>query len=88
MSFDGVGTLVRIEGKMTGESYVDILEQNVEQSALKLSLGRRFIFQQDNDPKVSMKSLPIYGLFRNLGLFTDAQAFHLQNRRRNLKPHD
>ncbi|KAI4890227.1 hypothetical protein NFI96_001245 [Prochilodus magdalenae] len=36
-------------------SYRDILEENLFQSALDLRLGRRFIFQQDNDPKHKAK---------------------------------
>ena len=52
MSLDGVGTLIRIEGKLTGPGYVEILENNVCLSAKLLKLGKKFIFQQDNDPKV------------------------------------
>ncbi|KAI4900430.1 hypothetical protein NFI96_009934 [Prochilodus magdalenae] len=33
----------------------DILDENLLQSALDLRLGRRFIFQQDNDPKHTAK---------------------------------
>ncbi|KAG2462686.1 TCB1 transposase, partial [Polypterus senegalus] len=47
----GTGRLVRIKGKMTAAMYRDILDENLLQSALDLRLGRRFIFQQDNDPK-------------------------------------
>lgn len=36
---------------MTGASYINILDRNLQQSARELGLGRRFIFQQDNDPK-------------------------------------
>ena len=35
--------------------YRDILDENLLQSALDLRLGRRFIFQQDNDPKLIAK---------------------------------
>ena len=35
--------------------YRDILEENLFQSALNLRLGRRFTFQQDNDPKHTAK---------------------------------
>ncbi|KAG2459228.1 TCB1 transposase, partial [Polypterus senegalus] len=45
------GRLVRIKGKMTAAVYSDILDENLLQSALDLRLGRRFIFQQVNDPK-------------------------------------
>ncbi|KAG2469549.1 TC1A transposase, partial [Polypterus senegalus] len=53
----GTGRLVRIKGKMTAAMYRGILDENLLQSALELRLGRRFIFQQDNDikhtPKIS-----------------------------------
>ena len=51
----GTGRLVRIEGKMNAAMYRDILDKNLLQSALDLRLGRRFIFQQDNDPKHKAK---------------------------------
>ncbi|MGH0130460.1 UNVERIFIED_CONTAM: hypothetical protein FKN15_035187 [Acipenser sinensis] len=47
----GTGKLVRIEGKMDGAKYRQILEENLFQSAKDLKLGRKFTFQQDNDPK-------------------------------------
>ncbi|KAG2467689.1 TC1A transposase, partial [Polypterus senegalus] len=54
-SMAGTGRLVRIKGKMTVAMYRDILDENLLQSALDLRLGRRFIFQQDNDPKHTAK---------------------------------
>ncbi len=47
----GTGQLVAIEGKMNAAKYRDILDENLLQSAQDLRLGRRFTFQQDNDPK-------------------------------------
>ena len=47
--------LVRIEAKMNGEKYRAILTENL-QSAQDLRLGRRFTFQQDNDPKHTAKT--------------------------------
>ncbi len=47
----GTGRLVAIEGKMNAAKYKDILDENLLQSAQDLRLGRRFTFQQDNDPK-------------------------------------
>ena len=44
----GTGRLVRIEGKMNAAMYRDILDENLLQS-------RRFIFQQDNNPKHTAK---------------------------------
>ncbi len=51
----GTGRLVAIEGKMNAAKYRDILDENLLQSAQDLRLGRRFTFQQDNDPKHTVK---------------------------------
>ncbi len=51
----GTGRLVAIEGKMNAAKYWDILDENLLQSAQDLRLGRRFTFQQDNDPKHTAK---------------------------------
>ncbi len=51
----GTGRLVAIEGKMNAAKYRDILDENLLQSAQDLRLGRRFTFQQDNDPKYTAK---------------------------------
>ena len=45
------GRQVRIEGKMNGAKYRETLDENLFQNAQDLRLGRRFTFQQDNDPK-------------------------------------
>uniref|UniRef100_A0A803JAD7 Tc1-like transposase DDE domain-containing protein n=1 Tax=Xenopus tropicalis TaxID=8364 RepID=A0A803JAD7_XENTR len=47
----GTGKLVRVDGKMDGAKYRAILEENLLESAKDLRLGRRFTFQQDNNPK-------------------------------------
>ena len=47
----GVGTLVFIDGNMTGNMYRGILEKNLFESVKKLNLGNKWIFQYDNDPK-------------------------------------
>ena len=52
----GTGKLVRVEGKMDGAKYRDVLEQNLYHSVRDLRLGRRFTFQQDNDPKHTAKA--------------------------------
>ena len=52
----GPGRLVRIEGKMNGAKYREILDKNLIQSPKYLRLGRRFYFQQDNDPKHTAKT--------------------------------
>ncbi len=51
----GTGRLVAIEGKMNAAKYRDILDENLLQSAQDLRLGRRFTFQQDNDPNHTAK---------------------------------
>uniref|UniRef100_A0A9J8AGN9 Tc1-like transposase DDE domain-containing protein n=1 Tax=Cyprinus carpio carpio TaxID=630221 RepID=A0A9J8AGN9_CYPCA len=52
----GTGRLVALEGKMNAAKYRDILDENLLQSAQDLRLGRRFTFQQDNDPKHTAKT--------------------------------
>ena len=52
----GTGKLVRIEGMMDGTKYSEILEGNLFQSSRDLRLGRRFTFQQNNDPKHTAKA--------------------------------
>ena len=51
----GTGRLVAIEGKMNAAKYIDILDENLFQSVHDLRMGRRFTFQQDNDPKHTAK---------------------------------
>ena len=36
---------------MEGTKYRRILDENLLDSAMNLNLGRRFTFQEDNDPK-------------------------------------
>ena len=40
---------------MKQENYVDILKQNLKISVRKLKLGRKWVFQMDNDPKHTSK---------------------------------
>ena len=47
----GTGALHKIDGIMRGENYVDILKQHIR----KLKLGRKWVFQMDNDPKHTSK---------------------------------
>ena len=44
-----MGRLVRIEGKMNGEKYREIIDENLLLSTQGLRLGKRFTFQQDNN---------------------------------------
>uniref|UniRef100_A0A8C5PAN1 Tc1-like transposase DDE domain-containing protein n=1 Tax=Leptobrachium leishanense TaxID=445787 RepID=A0A8C5PAN1_9ANUR len=52
----GTGKLQRVQGTMNSLQYQEILDDNVMQSVTKLRLGRRWTFQQDNDPKHTSKS--------------------------------
>ncbi|MBN3273908.1 GDE enzyme, partial [Polyodon spathula] len=51
-----IGALVRIEGKMNGTKYREVLEENLLPSARKLKRGRKFTFQHENDPKHTAKA--------------------------------
>ena len=52
------GRLVRIEAKMNGAKYIEILDENLLQSAQDLRLGQRFIFQHDNDKSQNVFAWP------------------------------
>ena len=47
----GVGSLIFINGNMTGESHREILENNLLKSVEKLGMSHDWIFQHDNNPK-------------------------------------
>ena len=51
----GTGRLVAIEKKMNATKYIDILDKNLFQSVHNLRMGRRFTFQQANNPKHTAK---------------------------------
>ena len=51
----GTGRQVKIEGKMNGANWREILDKNLLQSAQDRRLGRRFTFQQDNNPNHTAK---------------------------------
>ena len=51
----GVGNIEFIDVKMDSVYYKGKMERNIKDSANKLGLGRRFLFQQDNDPKHTSK---------------------------------
>ena len=52
MGWNGVGMLVKVEGKMKADQYCQILSDGVVESFEKLGMeeGEQY-FQQDNDPK-------------------------------------
>ena len=56
-SYNGTGRLVRVEGIMKQGQYVKIVCENLEKSAEALDMGSEMIFQHDNDPKQSAKSV-------------------------------
>ena len=51
MSYNGVGVMTVIDEIMTKEVYVRLLKENLDKSLKKAGLGKRYIFQQDQDPK-------------------------------------
>ena len=51
----GTGALHKIDVVMRQENYVDILKQHLKTSVRKLKLGRKWVFQMDNDPKHTSK---------------------------------
>lgn len=59
--FDGVGQLIKIDGKMDQKYYHRLLQHHIIPSGLRL-LGNGFIFQQDNDPKHTSKLCKNYVL--------------------------
>ena len=59
ISIKGVGDIVRITEKLTGEKYKNILHNHSVPSARQL-IGGYFILQQDNDPKHTCKLVKNY----------------------------
>lgn len=52
MSWNGVGTMVEVEGRMDAKQYVKILEEGLLESIQNSNISPAdVIFQQDNDPK-------------------------------------
>ena len=56
LSSKSPGNLVRVHGIINSMKYQDILNLNLAAPSRKLKLGRRWIFQQDSDPKHTCKS--------------------------------
>ena len=50
-SVAGTGGLVRVEGKLNGAKYRDILNKNLVHSTQDVRLTQRYTFQQDNNLK-------------------------------------
>jgi transposase len=51
----GLAALHKIDGVMRKKNYVDIMKQHLKTSVRKLKLGRKWVFQMDNDPKHTSK---------------------------------
>jgi transposase len=51
----GTGALHKIDGFMRKGNCVDILKQHLKASVSTLKLGRKLVFQMDNDPKNTSK---------------------------------
>ena len=58
ISIKGIGDIVRITEKLTGEKYKNILHNHTVPSGQQL-IGDYFILQQDNDPKHTCKLVKI-----------------------------
>ena len=56
-SSNGVGKFVFIDGIMRKEEYLKILEDNLYHWRSMVNSEKDFIFQQDNDPKHTVKIL-------------------------------
>lgn len=67
-AYSGVGNLVDIPTTMTKEIYLDILKDNVKQSARRVGLGRFWTYQQDNDPKHTAKVVQKWFVDNKVGL--------------------
>ncbi|KAF2351063.1 hypothetical protein FHG87_018179 [Trinorchestia longiramus] len=55
-SFNGVGTLPIIDGGMEKVKYIQIFEENLQKSVVKMGFVNERGFQQDNEPKHEVKS--------------------------------
>ena len=55
----GVGDLIKIEGQLTRERYMDILRHLAVSSGMRL-IGHNFILQQNNDPKPCSRAAKNY----------------------------
>ncbi|GBM51833.1 hypothetical protein AVEN_25520-1 [Araneus ventricosus] len=61
MSAVGVGNLHFIDGMMDKYMYLDILKQNLKQSAEKMGILPHYKLYQDNDPKAQCSYLQTLG---------------------------
>uniref|UniRef100_A0A8C7PMU4 Transposase Tc1-like domain-containing protein n=1 Tax=Oncorhynchus mykiss TaxID=8022 RepID=A0A8C7PMU4_ONCMY len=59
-SAKGTGRLHRIEGRMDGAMYREILANNLLPSVRSLKMGRAWVFQHDNDPKHTARATKVW----------------------------
>lgn len=58
MAWDGIGYVTKIDGRMDGDLYLQILKDELQNSLEFYSLNSsNIIFQQDNDPKYTCKKV-------------------------------
>ena len=58
MTWEGVGYAAKIDGRMDGDLYLQILKDELQQTLEHYGLiPSNIIFQQDNDPKHTCKKL-------------------------------
>ena len=59
-SAKGTGRLHRIKGRKNGTMYREILGDNLLPSVRALKMGRGWVFQHDNDPKLTAKATKVW----------------------------
>ncbi|GFV32767.1 transposable element Tc1 transposase [Trichonephila clavipes] len=63
MASNGVGNLVFIDGIMDHKLYIDILNNNLKETAKKFGFRWKFYFPEDNDPKHRARNVKMWYLF-------------------------
>ena len=66
----GTGNIVNINGENDKDTSIQILEENICQSAQNFKLCPSWIFQQDNDPKHTAKIVKKWFSDRSINLLS------------------